>query len=340
MYYYHILVEKWMPFDLLTYSSEHTLGVGAVVRVGVRNTEVYGIVVQLCADISNLSVEKIKPITSVLPVIFAPAALSFLSLFAYNTFNNRHAVCEALCTPLKNLMAIDWNRITEHAEIEEIRNTQVDNTKPKTALFYREKDYLVRIKYIIRSLLSSSGSAPILIVCPEKTIARSIATALRKEYQGVLSVHQYQGDKSKMSRSATTALLTLSVGALPLVVVGTRSAVFLPYSVLPQVIMVDEASPFYIQEQNGLYFDTRDALFYLSEVFAAQLSFVSTLPSVRLHRFYSESILQESVSTTPSSTQKPLKIKLYEQNRQDMFFALFSHEILTDIGVEYAHEQP
>ena len=332
MYYYHVLVDTFVPFDLLTYSSETELAVGQLVRVGVRKREVLGIIIQASQNDSEFS-DKIKPVVQTMPFVFASESLKFLSLFSYNTFNNKHAVCDALCTPLRNLNAKDWSTVTLPTSKQALHNTNIT-----TPVFYREKETWVRIKYIIRSLISQPGSRQIAIICPEKSIVKKIIAQLHQEFADV-SIHQYSGDKSKSSRATVTALMTQDSTAKLQIIIGTRATVFLPFSHLTALLMIDEANPFYIQEQNGLYYDTRDAVFYLSQLFSSQLFFVSVLPSVRLHSFYPESDLNVATANLPQNSENAPQLKVYEQNRRDLFFDLFSNEILNDIEVTYSEGQ-
>ena len=69
---------------------------------------------------------------------------------------------------------------------------------------------------------------------------------------------------------------------------GTRSALFLPFENLVQIILIDEANSFHIQEQNSLYFDSREAVFLLHKSANCHLDFVSKLPSVRFQTFYQQ----------------------------------------------------
>lgn len=69
---------------------------------------------------------------------------------------------------------------------------------------------------------------------------------------------------------------------------GTRSALFLPFENLVQIILIDEANSFHIQEQNSLYFDSREAVFLLHKSANCYLDFVSKLPSVRFQTFYQQ----------------------------------------------------
>lgn len=111
------------------------------------------------------------------------------------------------------------------------------------------------------------------------------------------------------------------------IIFGTRSSLFLPFTNLQQIIVVDEANTFYIQEQNSLYYDARDLAFLASSTLGAKLDFVSTLPSSRLHNFYSKEFLEVSLYTSKENTQKPLKLQFSQRNSKNDHFSLFSDRV-------------
>ena len=140
---------------------------------------------------------------------------------------------------------------------------------------------------------------------------------------------------------------------------GTRSSLFLPFANLSSIILIDEANSFHIQEQNGLYFDTREAVFLLHRACEIDLDFVSILPSVRFQDFYksnnlttdnsnstSDDILQKNNKLNNSNfdndNQKKSQIKITKFNKKYDNYQLFSHQIeqilQTDQDFEYFGE--
>lgn len=98
--------------------------------------------------------------------------------------------------------------------------------------------------------------------------------------------------------------------------------------------MVDEGNTFYIQEQNGVYYDARDAAFFLSMIFKVSLNFISTLPSSRLYEMYLKKFSDTSLMWNSIDQQKPLKIKITERNNKIDDFDLFSSAIEDQISGE------
>jgi|GEM_PF-2517073 len=111
------------------------------------------------------------------------------------------------------------------------------------------------------------------------------------------------------------------------IILGSRSAIFLPFQDLEEIILVDEANSFYIQDQNSIYYDTRDAVFFLSKAYQCKLNFVSTLPSIRLYSFYSEEVLDKLTTSSTAKGQKSLKIKVNRSNKKFDDSSLFSNQL-------------
>jgi len=112
---------------------------------------------------------------------------------------------------------------------------------------------------------------------------------------------------------------------------GTRSALFLPFNNLVQVILIDEANSFHIQEQNSLYFDSREAVFLLHKSTNSHLDFVSKLPSVRFKNFYQKDNLQKKpISKTQKNESKfnqKIQLKITTSPQKYYNNNLFSHQI-------------
>lgn len=224
----------------------------------------------------------------------------------------------------------------------EIKLNQTINAKPE---FYIENDILVRIIYIIRSQINrindkALSNQQILVLFPEKKLLDKVLSQLKQnsEFNKIINgtdkildqarndnckveILNFSGDVSAKSKIFVKELLLSKSNQI---IFGTRSSLFLPFNNLNQIIVVDEANSFYIQEQNNLYYDARDLAFLISLTFNAKLSFVSTLPSSRLHSFYSKKLLDTNIITNTNNIKKPLKIQISQRNIKSDTFGLFS----------------
>ena len=73
----------------------------------------------------------------------------------------------------------------------------------------------------------------------------------------------------------------------------TRAGLFLPYSNISAIILADESNSMHIQEQGGLYFDSRETVYLLASGFKSDLYYQSNFPSVRFAE------LEKSASLSP-----------------------------------------
>jgi primosomal protein N' len=358
-FFYQILLTKKLPQEFLLYSSEVELQIGQVVVAPLQSQSIWGIVWKLENSQNVGEPEKIKPINQILPFIFKIEYLEFLKLFSRNTFNSINISLESLIQPLKLLTIKNWVELrSENNEIQksdlEAKNSfqnspesSLNKHKQPTTEFFAETDISLRIIYIIRSLLQISSkpntSKQILILFPEKKLLDKTLAEFKQvldkfddldaELKQLIEIFSYSGDVSASSKKTVRNLLIDQKPDLK-VIFATRSGLFLPFTDLQEIILVDEGNSFYIQEQNGVYYDARDAAFFLSMIFKVSLNFISTLPSSRLYEMYLKKFSDTSLMWKSIDTQKPLKIKITERNNKIDDFDLFSSAVEDQISGE------
>lgn len=113
------------------------------------------------------------------------------------------------------------------------------------------------------------------------------------------------------------------------IICATRSGIFLPFLNLDEIFLLEENSTFYIQEQNGLYFDTRDLLFFIHSKYRTKLTFISSLPSVRLYSFYQNHNLQELLQDLATFDKTTFVIS--QRNYKNQIFGYKIEEILSGL---------
>lgn len=134
-----------------------------------------------------------------------------------------------------------------------------------------------------------------------ETVLRTAATVLKNYGQVLLTVpdvaaaHQFIEEAqqrfgadnvfcwhSRMLPSKKKKYFSAVSGGRPCVVIGTRSAVLLPFKNLRLAAMLDEGDDNYKQEENKPYYHARDVLFFRAKQHGALLVFASATPSVEL----------------------------------------------------------
>ncbi len=356
MNYYQILPEKKLPIDTLTYKSDKDFIPGQIVLINIRNTEVFGVVISqnntLKGDLSN-----IKPVSGTFPYILSSNQMDFIKNMANNTFNSPNILFESVVNPIKVINQKNTKNLSESIyegqNITDIENKQGGDKRPPNLEFILDSELLIRIRNIIRISISSylklSYKSPlqdinILVVFPEKKILDNF-TQNKENFTfpnlstdaNLINIYKYKAERRKSDQETIINIIKTSPYFSYTnqdskqrinIILSTKAGIFLPFSSINKIILVDESNSFYIQEQNSLYYDTRDACFLLSKSFNCDLDFISTLPSIRLSNFYSESVLNK-ISTNYSQNNKKLpRIKIYEKNFKNDKFKVISNQIL------------
>ncbi len=225
--------------------------------------------------------------------------------------------------------------------------------------FLIEFDIKVRIMYIIRSLigenknsfkpLNQSINKQLLIIFPEKKYLNKIHKYIQleinkdKELSKIIELLYYASEATKKPKECVWSMLNTKLGnktknletskSLDInstfsnfklqIICATRSGLFLPFSNLTDIILIDEGNSMYIQDQNSLYYDTREAIFLISKAFNANIFFISPLPSIRLYNMYNIEDLQNKMIDNQAIAQKPRKIKIVNYDKKSSKYSLF-----------------
>jgi primosomal protein N' len=353
MYFYSVLINKKIPSISLTYKSEVNIEKGGFVVVLLRKNEVYGVIVGVVLEGNIADASKISEIKNILPYIFSNEQMRLQNVISYNTFNSPNVVLDAFLNPILSLTQKDFKLLEQNRD-RFIPHNDNHNIKSKKTEYYLDTEVVLRIIYIIRTsilaylkgLLESNDiniqkPINILILFPEKKYLERVYKELiesdfQEEFNSenvFISLTQFTGDKTKINRLSVYNILGMSdlrdESKIQVnIILSTRSGLFLPFDSLHDLLVIDESNSMYIQEQNSLYFDARELAFITSELLGANLHFISRVPSIRLHSFYPETILEQYLTHCVSETIKPLKIKITGQNRKMDKYQLISNSVL------------
>ena len=333
MFYYQILPEKKLPIEYLIYCSKTPLKRGQVVKVLIKNSSSLGLVLTEASTVQVNQLEEIKEVSQILPLILSEKQINFLFALAYNTFNQPSEVLNGMLSPFKKLSNKFWQILKTHNSYKESNiSSDVGSTsitkqvlKPEILLVENEDQMLFRIRYIIRSYISmndkQASNYPLVFLFPEQKFLLNIKRKLDDFFKQLsLQVDVFDSIQSSQSQQTIINILTQTSQ----IIFGTRQVLFLPWQTSKlDLVLIDESNSFYIQDEKGLYYDTRDASFIFSQIFGAGLTFLTILPSVRLFNFSLKPSLETILSNTSKTSQKPLKIELLNRNfSRDNFFDL------------------
>ena len=122
----------------------------------------------------------------------------------------------------------------------------------------------------------------VLILVNETALAGQLCDSLREAFGPLLLVHH-----SQMTRAAQRRINDAIRSGRPYVLVGTRSAIFIPHRDLGLIIVDNEESPFYKQSDTAPRYNARDCAVQLARIHGCGIILGSVSPSL-------ESILNAS----------------------------------------------
>jgi primosomal protein N' len=368
---YIILPGRKLPMRYLNYASSMVLNAGQIVEIPIRTSKEIGLVIQKADEIKPNSslTQSIKAISEVLPFSLNGMQMNFLFALSNNTMNSPGLLLQNFYQPYKYLTQKRVKSLEESAA-EQINSTNLNKIQANSSKIFESVnnqpnvDFIVdlnisvRIMYLIRSMINKnkdqdnvlqssilSDKDTILVLFPEKKylnrILQEINLLLKNEFKDVssfLEFHQFTSDPVKSTKEVVWSLLQSANNKIK-IILATRAGLFLPFSHLLAVFLIDEANSLHIQDQNSVYFDTREAVFLLSKSFNADLFFISKLPSIRLHSFYSGSVLQDYMSNIAKSTANGLKLQITQRDSKYDQNSLISSQLIEQLKFELDDDQ-
>ncbi len=115
----------------------------------------------------------------------------------------------------------------------------------------------------------------VLLLTPEVAFADRLEKTLAEEFGPRLAI--VHSGKSQSSRQRTAVRLR---SGQPLLVLGTRSSIFLPFRRLGLVIIDEEQDPFYKQSEPAPRYNGRDCAIYLAALHSARVLLGTACPSL------------------------------------------------------------
>ena len=130
---------------------------------------------------------------------------------------------------------------------------------------------------------------------------------------------------------------------------GARSIMFLPFNNIDCIYLFDEGSNYYIQEQNSLYYDARELIYYFAQIHKASLYLISNHQSTRAFQYQKN--LFNQINQTQSETQTSKFNNSGEQKENKLIQTMYNLETennldlnqtsnsLNNINQEYSDKQ-
>lgn len=129
--------------------------------------------------------------------------------------------------------------------------------------------------HLISEALKKGGN--VLMMVPEIAISRQLSKRLEQFFgEDLLIFHSKQTSAAKYKITQRVA----STGSKPAVILGLRSALFLPYSSLSTIIVDEEHDPSYKQSEPNPRYQGRDSALMLAKIYGANILLGSATPSL------------------------------------------------------------
>lgn len=262
----------------LTYFSSKQIEPGILVMIKIRNTDTPAIAIS-CEDAKNRKIEikksdfELRPIDK---IIFPKPILTKQQIEIAYWISNYYI--EPLSLIFKSLTPELPIKIKSRIEIFPAHENPVFkqsiHSKPMLLISNSMPESLFFLKNKIKKILNDGKQ--ILILAPENASAKNVAQILKNNMPDteILEVAKKTA-KGKFWKDYNSIISGSSK-----IIIGTRSAVLLPFFKLGMIIVVGEHNDSHKQWEGHPLYDARDAAVKIAEIFKAELIFESYSPTV------------------------------------------------------------
>lgn len=284
MYYYEVAPTQIVRSgsDSFTYGSETALSIGQIVRITVGKKILNGLVVAKVSNVPNYQVKPIETIleTTPLPKIYVelafwisthyktPLALVLQSLLPTGLHKQRRKLTNSLSVTKRSRT----NYILNEEQLNAVAT--INSATPGTVLLHGVTGSGKTAVYIELAKQATRAGSSAIVLVPEIALTSQLVAEFSQHFPNILLSHSRQ---TEAERHATW--LKALHAEEPQVVIGPRSALFLPLRSIGLIVIDESHEPSYKQEQSPRYHALRVAHFLASKS-GAKLVLGSATPSV------------------------------------------------------------
>lgn len=287
--------------------------IGQLVRIPFRNSIEFGIV----RAVNSFSKTTVT-LKNIIEIVFNEPFLNREQL------NFLEEIAEIYRAPLSfllktNLLPLQKRKLKKISIKKQAERTARQFERPNVFIYStnEEKQKYLKIKL--------PGGGQNLILVPEihqiKTIVRQLPVAVQKN---VLIVTGELSDKEMFD-------LWLKIRNEPrITVVGTRRALFLPWTNLTAIFLDDEGNPDYKSWDMAPRFHTREASIVLAKQHAAKIYLLTHTPSVETYYFAEHGVYNpEHINLQPF--RHPFRLIDLKQERRGKNYGLLNEDLISDL---------
>lgn len=340
MHYYLVSPVKIVRTDTqsFTYSSEESLTVGALVLIEVGTSEMAGVIMQAVVQPDF----KVKPIKRLLEVAPLPLPLIQTALWMSSYYTThlatvwqtilprglakkRHAISsvptpDIASTRTKNVFTTDQQKALEI----------IEDMLPGTAMLHGVTGSGKTLVYIETARRMMDEGLSSIILVPEIALTSQLVAEFSQHFDNILLTH------SRQTEAERHAVWRTALGSNePVIVVGPRSALFMPVQQLGLIVIDECHEPSFKQEQSPRYSALRTAS-VLTQQHEAKLILGSATPNVADFYLAKQSGRPIISMPTPAraDTIKP-KITCIDMTKRVNFT---KHQFLSDVLIAELEE--
>ena len=332
MYYYEVAPTQIVRAgtDTFTYASEATLSIGQIVRISVGKKLMNGIVISETARTPDYQV---KPIESIIESTPLPRALVGLSKWMADYYATPLATVLQTLLPTgihknrrsKSFVSSVIDRKRTQYVLNDDQQAAVDTiaaSSPGTSLLHGitgSGKTAVYIELVRRSL--EAGKSAIVLV-PEIALTSQLVSEFTQHFGDIILTHSRQTEAERHA-----AWKDALHSELPRVVIGPRSALFMPVATIGIIVIDEEHEPSYKQEQAPRYHVPR-AAHQLAAASDAHVVLGSATPSI-VDYYLAQSTGRPIVRLTKLAVPRAYKpdVKLVDMTKRTHFKR---HRFLSD----------
>ncbi len=158
-----------------------------------------------------------------------------------------------------------------------------ENSSDSRELFVKAESFKRRYEIWKAAVTEKLNSGSVLILFPQISYLNEAKKIIEKDFPGLKTIHSYQSEKELFHNWSSTRKNSL--------ILGSRMALFYYPSDIELIIIEEENSPYYFQEEKPFY-HVFNVLSVLSRIRKVNLIFSASYPSVNTYNLISEKKLK------------------------------------------------
>ncbi|MFH1790066.1 MAG: primosomal protein N' [bacterium] len=290
--------------------------VGQLVEIPLQKHAIFGLI----SEIGDKLIDKAKNIKAVNKIIFNEPAISKEQLAFLLEMSDFYGVSPGILVKM-NLLPLKKTKLAK-VEIEKSKDTSSVGLmkRPSAYTYLTEQDLYNYLKK------NSPYKKQILVIVPETKMIDGIA--INKECEKITA-----RISSEIKEKDFFQLWLDIRNKKKNIIIGTRSALFLPFTNLREIFMVDESNPSYKSWDQSPLYHTRDAIFFLAKSHSASVHLLSHTPSVETYYFSMAGLYNSNTRDIKKLPALPAKIKIINmlEERKKRNYGFMSEDIIDAI---------